>query len=77
MSSIAGQQPPPQQVPPPDASQPQDVLPPPLTNDSTEGTQMDTGMLETETNQGDIAMGDGDGAHELECTETGEVAKET
>ncbi len=38
---------------------------------------MDTGVLETKTNQGDVAMGDGDGVHESECTETGEVAKET
>ncbi len=76
-SSIAGQQPPLQQVPPPDASQPQDVLPPPLTNSSTEGIRMDTGALETGMNQGDVAMGDGDGVHKLEHTETGEVTKET
>ncbi len=77
MSSIAGQQQPPQHVPPADASQPQDVLLPPPTDDSTEDTRMDTGALETEMNQDDTAMGNGGGAHESECTETEEVAKET
>ncbi len=77
MSSIARQQQPPQHAPPPDASQPQDVLPPPPTDDSTEDTRMDTGALEREMSQDDAAMGDGNGAHESECIETEEVAKET
>ncbi len=38
---------------------------------------MDTGALEPEMNQDDIAMVDGNGAHESECTENEEVAKET
>ncbi|MCP4544604.1 MAG: hypothetical protein GY832_46470 [Chloroflexi bacterium] len=69
MSSIAGQ------PPPPDAVQLQgtQLLPP---ADPAEDNRMDMGALETEMNQGDVAMGDGNGAHESECMENGEVAKE-
>ncbi|MCP4549556.1 MAG: hypothetical protein GY835_24125, partial [bacterium] len=55
-SSIAGQPPPPNEV------QLQGTLPPPPA-DPTEGNRMDTGAPETETSQGDVSMGDGDGAH--------------
>ncbi len=69
-SSIAGQ------PIPPATGQPQGVPPPPPT-DPTEDNQMDMGALELETNQDDVAMVDGNGAHESECTENEEVAKET
>ncbi len=66
-SSIAGQ------LIPPEAVQPQGtpaLLPPAdLAEDN-----MDMGMLEKEKDQDDVAMGDGNGAHESERTENG-VAK--
>ncbi len=54
MSSMAGQQ----QTPPPDAVQ-QQGAPPPSNADPTGDTHMDTGMTETDPNQGDVVMGDG------------------
>ncbi len=65
--SIAGQQP----APLPDVAQPQDLTPP-LAADPTEDTQMDTGAMETDQNQGDIVMGDGSGA-QANDSETGKT----
>ncbi len=52
-------------------------MPPPPADDSTEGNQMGMSALEMEMSQGDVTMGDGDGAHEAESMETAGVAKET
>ncbi len=76
-SSIAGQQQPQQQTPPPAATQQQDTMPPPTASDPTEGLPMDTGAPGTGMNQGDISMGDSDGAHTVGSSGTAEVAKET
>ncbi len=72
MSSIAGQQ----HTPPPAEVQQQDMIPLPPA-DPTKGNQMDTGPPETETSQGDILMGDGDGVHEANDKESEGTAKET
>ncbi len=74
-SSIAGQQSQ-QQAPPPAEPQQLGTAPPPPADDSTRAEEMDTGM-ETETNQGDVAMGDGNGAHGSGSTGLTEAAKET
>ncbi|MCP4543228.1 MAG: hypothetical protein GY832_39445 [Chloroflexi bacterium] len=71
-SSIAEQQ----HTPPPNEVQPQDTLPPPPA-DLTEGNRMDTGAQEMETSQGDISMGDGDGAQAADDTESVGTTKET
>ncbi len=69
-SLIAGQ------PPPPDAVQPQSMQPPPPA-DPAEGNRMDMGAPEMETSQGDVAMGDGDGAHAADDTESAGTTKET
>ncbi len=56
--------------------QPRQQVPPPA-EDSAGSDRMDTEVQETGVNQGDEVMGDGDGVHESESTETPEVAKET
>ncbi len=61
---------------PPDAVQPQGMQPPPPA-DPTKDNQMDTGATEMEMSQGDVAMGDGNGAHAADDTESAGTAKET
>ncbi len=75
-SSIARQLPR-QQTPPPNELQQLSTEPPPPADDPTEGNRMEMSEQDTETNQGYVAMDDGDGAHGTESTEMTEVAKET
>ncbi len=53
------------------------TTPPPPADELTETEWMDTGVQETESNQGDVAMSDGSGVHGSESTGPTEVAKET
>ncbi len=64
MSALAGQQPVPTA-----AKVQQQTPPPPPPTDPTEDNQMDMAALETETNQGNISMGDGAGARQADDTE--------
>ncbi len=66
-NSMARQQP----VQLPDVAQLQDPTPP-LAADPTKDTEMDTGAMEAEQNQGDIVMGDGSGA-QANDSETGKT----
>ncbi len=59
-SSITGLQPQ-QQVTLLAGMQQMGTTPPPPADESTETERMDTGMQETESNQGDMMMGDGSG----------------
>ncbi len=75
-SMIAGQQPQ-QQAPPPAGMQQLGTTPPPPPDESTGAEQMDTGVQETESSQGDVVMGDSSGVHGLGSTGLTEAAKET
>ncbi len=53
------------------------TMPLPPADELTETEWMDTGVQETESNQGDVAMGDSSRAHGSGSTGLTEVTKET
>ncbi len=74
-SSIAGL--PLQQQAPPARMQQMGTTPPPPADESTKTEQMDMGVQEAESNQGNVTMGDGSGAQGSGSTGPTEVTKET